>query len=256
MSAVMSSLPERLDVPKGPMVIDEYIKLIAACVVPDEQIRRALRFYKPPAAVDLERVRSFGNTLRVLKHFECQQDEGELWQVMELLRGKTSLLEVGSCFGGSLKRMASALAPESLVVSVDFQTPPETDLDRFRDSLQPQASLKEACHQINLTMGHRVELFLGNSRSSSVIQGVAEHAPFDFGFIDGDHSYEGVKADWENYGPMCKVVGFHDIAGPVDGCVRLWNEIVKEGKYRTQEFVNTASGYSGLGIGVVFREDG
>jgi hypothetical protein len=76
-------------------------------------------------------------------------------------------------------------------------------------------------------------------------------APFDFGFIDGDHSYEGVKADWENYGPMCKIVGFHDIAGQVAGCVRFWNELKASVKYRIEEFLAPETH---MGIGIVYRE--
>lgn len=255
MPAVTLPIAEPVNVPKGHMVIEEYLKLVSLMIVPDEQMRRALRFYKRPE-IDTSKVPHFGPMLRMLKHFECQQDLGELDQVMNLLRGKKSLLEIGSCFGGSLKRLATVLAPQSLIVSIDMpMANPENELDRFRESLHPLDSLKEACHHINLTMGHRVELFMGNSRDQSIVQEVAGYAPFDLGFIDGDHSYEGVKADWENYGPLCKVVAFHDIAGGVEGCVRFWNELVKEGKYRTQEFINSYNGYSGLGIGVVFREE-
>ena len=37
--------------------------------------------------------------------------------------------------------------------------------------------------------------------------------PYDFIFIDGDHRYEPVKVDWENYAPLGGVVAFHDSLG-------------------------------------------
>ena len=38
-----------------------------------------------------------------------------------------------------------------------------------------------------------------------------QHGPYDLVFIDGDHSPAGVRADWQNYGPMARLVAFHDI---------------------------------------------
>jgi hypothetical protein len=233
-------LDEPLAKIEGPLVIDEMIKIVSLLSDPNEQMRRALRFYKPPEKLAPEG--EWGRLLGSLKHFECAQDPAELAQLLELVRGKSSLLEVGSCFGGSLKRMASVLAPRSLVVSVD------APLDDTPKAFNPLLSLKDACRKISW-MGHNVELFVGDSHSAQTVAGVAKYAPFDFGFIDGDHSYEGVKADWANYGPMCKVVGFHDIAGPVEGCVRFWNEL--KGYYKTQEFITPGKGF---GIGIVYRD--
>lgn len=240
---------------KGPLLIDEYIKCVSMMIEPNDQMRRSLRFYQAPDIDAGKAHPAFGRILKALKHFECQQDAGELDQLLKIIQGKKSLLEIGSAFGGCLKRMANVLEPRSLIVSVDMPTTSESEIDEFRNYLDPLHSLKEACSHINLALGHRVELFIGNSRSTQILESVRALGPFDVGFIDGDHSYEGVNADWENYGPMCKVVAFHDIAGPVTGCVKFWSELVKDGKYRTQEFVNHANGYSGLGIGVVFREE-
>lgn len=178
-------------------------------------------------------------------HYECPQDKKELKQMLDIVKGKTSVLEVGSNFGGTFYRMSEVVAPKSLMVSVDWP------VDETPKSLEPVESLKMNCKRISM-MGHHVELFIGDSHANDTVQRVEEFAPFDFVFIDGDHSYEGVKADWMNYGPMGKIVGFHDIAGPVEGCVRLWNELKAEGKYRLEELITPGSG---MGIGIVYKEN-
>jgi cephalosporin hydroxylase len=54
---------------------------------------------------------------------------------------------------------------------------------------------------------------------------------FNFIFIDADHSYEGVKADFEAWSPLLKSGGeiaFHDTN--YEGVTRLLEEIPKEWK--------------------------
>lgn len=63
--------------------------------------------------------------------------------------------------------------------------------------------------------------------STNVIEQVASHAKrVDVLFIDGDHSYEGVKADWEAYKHLLgagSVVVFHD-CGWAEGVQRVIEE--------------------------------
>jgi len=53
----------------------------------------------------------------------------------------------------------------------------------------------------------------------------------DFLFIDGDHSYEGVKDDWTNWSPLLTtpaIVVFHDIEVPCFGVKQLFGELCEK----------------------------
>lgn len=182
---------------------------------------------------------------KTLRHFECPQNAWELRQMMKVIAGKHSLLEIGSSFGGTLLRMSRVLAHDAVMVSVDAQ------IDETPKILDPLVSLKSNCQKI-AEAGRTVHLILGNSHAPNIIDKVKAFGPFEFGFIDGDHSYEGVKADWENYGPVCEMVGFHDIGFGAFGCMQLWAELKASRQYKTMEFIGTEPAF---GIGIVVREE-
>jgi cephalosporin hydroxylase len=202
-----------------------------------EPVREVMEGYTGP--------RDMAHLLECLDFFECAQDAAELANMLEVIRWKTSLLEVGSRLGGTLYKMAEVLAPESKVVSVDMPC-----VDGTSQFINPEANLRHNCEKI-AQMGHRVQLLLGDSHLPSVVERVRQYGPYDFGFIDADHSYEGVSADFQNYGPMCKMVGFHDILNPNEpGCMKFWSEVKEH--YRHVEIFNKSK--MPLGIGIIYRD--
>lgn len=235
---------------EGPLTLEEVIKIISLLENPPEAhyIRKALRIYDlPQRFFDPENYEWGTNAtlMRVLLHYFNPQSEYELGKMLEHVAGCTKLLEIGSSFGGTLKRMAAVMPKGSTIVSVDL------DCDDTPKFLNPMASLKETCRQLSM-LGATVHLQIGDSKNKAIIQNVKDYGPYDFAFIDGDHSYEGVKSDWENYGPMAKTVAFHDTASTVLGVAQLWKEIKESGRYRCEEYVAPERQF---GIGVVFRSE-
>ena len=131
------------------------------------------------------------------------------------------VLEIGTYHGGTLYHWLRLAQPGTLVVSVDSY---QTDVDN--------RSLYEDWRPPNV----KLMVIDGDSRAPEVVQLVSEGAPYDWVFIDAGHFYDEVKADWENYGPMCSngVVGFHDIL--YSHVARLWAEIKAE--HETLELVS------------------
>jgi cephalosporin hydroxylase len=86
---------------------------------------------------------------------------------------------------------------------------------------------------------------------------------FDLIFIDGDHSYNGVKSDYEITKNSGKIFVFHDIVSDMcPGVVLLWNELKnnENDKYNFFEFTEqyqdvwNSTQQKFLGIGVAIKK--
>jgi len=98
---------------------------------------------------------------------------------------------------------------------------------------------------------------------TKVVLGDSKRLQFDekFGLIliDGDHTYDGVKADYLNYKKYSDTLVFHDIdiLHKRTNVKKLWGEIKKEYEPRfTKEFLNNTSDFNRvLGIGVLVQKE-
>lgn len=73
----------------------------------------------------------------------------------------------------------------------------------------------------------------------------------DFLYIDGDHTYEGIKKDFNIYLDFMSddgLIGFHDINTHKEGygVIEFWNEV--KANYRHEEFIKEGSRVMGNGL--------
>jgi predicted O-methyltransferase YrrM len=174
-----------------------------------------------------------------------QREEEIAWFTTLLAReGVRSYLEIGSKFGGSLASVALSLPADSRVVSVDMPS-------GARES-QPYL---QACIARLRGRGYDAHLILGDSTSPAIIAAAAALGPYDACFIDANHSMPYVTKDWLNYGPMARIVAFHDISyvrkpdrpKPID-VPEFWNAIKTEFRHEECKLEKRHNG-----IGVLWR---
>lgn len=97
----------------------------------------------------------------------------------------------------------------------------------------------------------------GNSNDPAILKqalDILNGEPIDFLFIDGDHSYEGVKRDFEIYSQFVKkggYVAFHDV-NIIKNCGvdKFWNELEGE-KIEFNDHTSWVGGPPMGGIGVL-----
>jgi len=77
---------------------------------------------------------------------------------------------------------------------------------------------------------------------------------YDFIFIDGNHEYNYVRADYDRFKNMTTMLGFHDINDYwCTGVVKVWNEVKNENKSNSiiYEYIDHPNNFRLMGIGCI-----
>jgi len=184
--------------------------------------------------------RGYGN----YRSIEPMQSDEPLRELLERVKQTEpeTVVEIGTARGGSFYAMVRILESADRFVSVN--------LGRSFGYKHKIPLLKKFDEEKNL------KFIPGDSHSHQTYKNVKEEVggKIDFLFIDGDHSYSGVKKDFKTYGDMVGeggVIAFHDIQHehPRVGVDELWTEIKSE--YETEEIDVSPERTTG-GIGVVY----
>jgi len=181
---------------------------------------------------------------------ELLQDRRELSFALQIILQKIPVLkkviEIGTFKGGSLRLWQTIAAPDAILVGVDAND--------FTSGI--------FSHDKN------VSLIFGRSDSPGVITKVKNIIGIDVDllFIDGEHTYEVVKSDYENYGHLVRPGGlimFHDTQSTArsprsapHGCKvkQFWRELIDKNVVKEYfEFCFNANQAQQMGTGIVVK---
>jgi predicted O-methyltransferase YrrM len=178
------------------------------------------------------------------------QKEDEISQIVDRVAEQkpATVVEIGTHAGGTLYCWCRVADPAALVVSIDLPG------GRFGGGYDAQraAYMKKSFPQEGQTL-HTIR---DDSHAPSTFEQlgqILDGRQIDFLFIDGDHSYRGVKLDFEMYSPLVRsggLIGFHDILPhsgvPTSRVAKLWDEIKRD--YEYDEYAVTPFYWGGIGV--------
>jgi cephalosporin hydroxylase len=180
------------------------------------------------------------------------QVKEEITNFLEILAKHSPkfILEIGTASGGTLFLFARVSSPEAVIISIDLPGGQfGGGYPEWRISLYESFAIRKQKIYLIREDSHALSTF-------NMVEKILEGHELDFLFIDGDHTYDGVKTDFEMYSKLVGkggIIAFHDIVpgppGNVGGVPRFWHEI-KHNLCYIELVKHWKQG--GYGIGVIY----
>jgi len=178
------------------------------------------------------------------------QVRSEIAELGTLLQAQAPMhsLEIGTNYGGTLFLLCSLSPPGARIISVDLPG------GRFGGGYPRR---KIPLYRKFPRNGQRLWLVRADSHlpgTKQQVERILAGNRLDYLFIDGDHTYEGVKRDFQMYSSLVRsggIIALHDIAKHQrnDDCQvdNFWNEVKQHYRYR-EIIENPDQGWAGIGV--------
>jgi predicted O-methyltransferase YrrM len=193
------------------------------------------------------------NLIWGFEEFRPFQRKSELLALLDRVSAlhPATICEIGAASGGTLCALAHAATGTAVIVSLDC------DFTAARLAAFPHLG----------RAGQTIVCVDGDSHDAQirdVVTTALKGRMLDVLFVDGDHHYEGVRADFETYRSLVRpggLIAFHDIvpdfktrfdaptSTDVGGVPRLWREL--KARYPWAEEIVEDPDQDGYGIGLL-----
>jgi predicted O-methyltransferase YrrM len=175
----------------------------------------------------------------------------EFLRIVEAERPQ-AVLEIGTAAGGTLFLLTRVVADDALLVSVDLRR------GQFGGGYP---AWRGPLYRSFAHNAQRIELVVGDSHEPRTLQRIhrlLESKPLDLLFVDGDHTYEGVRQDLADYAPLVRpngLIAFHDIVpggpgkhGDPGGVPAFWQELRSQNAGAAEIVADWEWGSCGIGV--------
>jgi predicted O-methyltransferase YrrM len=181
-----------------------------------------------------------------IKPLQIREEITELMGIVAVARPKF-VMEIGTARGGTLFLLSRVASHKASIISLDLPS------GNFGGGYSSQ---KTKFFKTFAAQDQRMYFIRENShliKTFNLVKNILKGNKLDFLFIDGDHTYQGVKKDFEMYSQLVKkggLIALHDVclhSGSECEVATFWYEIKR--KLRHIEVIKDAKqGWAGIGL--------